>query len=130
MADWDDLRAIALALPGAEEYLTRGSLAWRAPKLFVWERPLRKRDIEEVGSAGGPILGATVESEAEKFALIDEDPEVFFTTSHFDGYSSVLVRLDRIDRARLVELVESAWAVVAPEREVKRRFGGVSNNEP
>jgi hypothetical protein len=124
MADWDDVRAIALALPGAEEYLTRGSLAWRAPKLFVWERPLRKRDIEEVGPADGPILGAMVESEAEKFALIQEDPEVFFTTHHFDGYASVLVRLDRIDRARLVELIESAWALVAPADAVAQRFGG------
>jgi hypothetical protein len=124
MADWDDVRRIALALPGAEEYLTRGSLAWRAPKLFVWERPLRKRDVEEVGPVDGPILGATVESEAEKLALIREDPRVFFTTSHFDGYASVLVRLDRIERARLVELIESAWAAVAPAREVERYFAG------
>jgi hypothetical protein len=124
MADWDDVRRIALALPGAEEYLTRGSLAWRAPKLFVWERPLRKRDVEEVGPVDGPILGATVESEADKLALIREDPRVFFTTSHFDGYASVLVRLDRIERARLVELIESAWAAVAPAREVERYFAG------
>lgn len=124
MADWDDVRAIALALPGTEEYLTRSSLAWRAPKLFVWERPLRKRDIEEVGPADGPILGAAVESEAEKFALLEEDPEVFFATHHFDGYASVLVRLDRIDRVRLVELIESAWALVAPADAVAQRFGG------
>jgi hypothetical protein len=123
MADWDDVRAIALALPGAEEYVSRGSRAWRAPKQFVWERPLRKRDVEEVGVADGPILGAAVESEAEKFALIQEDPEVFFTTSHFDGYARVLVRLRRIERERLEELIESAWALVAPTDTVAQRFG-------
>lgn len=124
MADWDDVRTLALALPGAEEYVTRGSLAWRAPKLFAWERPLRTRDIEEIGPADGPILGAAVESEAEKFALIEEDPQVFFTTSHFDGYARILVRLDRIARTRLVELVESAWALVASADAVAQRFGG------
>jgi len=124
MADWDDVRRIALALPGAEEYLTRGNRAWRAGRLFVWERPLHNREIEELGPIDAPILGARVESEAEKLALIEEDPEGFFTTHHFDGYAIVLARLDRIGRDRLVELVESAWADAAPAEDVRRRFGG------
>jgi hypothetical protein len=123
MADWDDVRAIALALPGAEEYVTRGSLAWRVGRLFVWERPLRTRDIEEVGPADGPILGARVEDEAEKAALIAAEPEAFFTTSHFDGHPIVLARLDRLERERLVELVESAWAEVARPDVVAAYFG-------
>ena len=69
-------------------------------KLFVWERPLRKSDREALGDAApeGPILAARVEHEIAKQALLADDPEVFFTTPHFDGYPIVLVRLDRISR--------------------------------
>jgi hypothetical protein len=40
---------------------------------------------------------------------------VFFTTPHYDGYAYVLVRLDRIGRDLLAELVEDAWRLRAPK---------------
>lgn len=123
MADWDDVRAIALALPGVEETLSRGLTVWKAGRMFTGVRPLRAKEVDEIGPVDEPILLVRVDSEAEKFALIAEDPELFFTVSHFDGYPMVLVRLERVDRVRLVELVESAWATVAPASEVARRFG-------
>lgn len=122
MASWDDVRVIALALPGVEETLSRGLTVWKAGRMFAGERPLRIKEVAEVGPIDEPILLVRVESEAEKFALIDEDPEIFFTVSHFDGYPMVLVRLDRVDRDRLVELMEGAWATVAPASEVAKRF--------
>ena len=64
-------------------------------------------------------MGARVAHEHEKQALLAEDVGVFFTTSHFDGYPAVLVRLDRISRSRLAELVLSAWAEVAPRAVVR-----------
>ena len=64
----------------------------------------------------GPVLGAATEDEAVKRALIAQDPTVFFTTSHFEGYAAVLVRLDRISRRRLGEVVAEAWAAKAPAR--------------
>jgi len=113
MADWAQVSEVARTLEGAEEGTTFGNPAWkRRGRLFVWVRPLRQRDVEELGDAApdGPVVGARVADEGEKLALIAEDPGVFFTTSHFDGYPAILVRLDRIEPERLRELVESAWA--------------------
>ena len=64
MATWDDVRRLALALPETSERESRGSSQWRVKdKLFVWERPLRKSDLEALADSApdGPILGARVE---------------------------------------------------------------------
>lgn len=120
MATWDDVRELALALPEAAETTRWGRHAWAVKRAFVWDRPLRPKDIEEVGEPDGTILGARVAHEHEKQALLTEDVDVFFTTSHFDGYPAVLVRLDRIARPRLGELVLAAWCEVAPRKTVAR----------
>lgn len=67
----------------------------------------------------GDILGARVADEGVKFALIAEEPDVYFTTPHFDGYAAVLVRLARIDVPALRELVTDAWLAQAPKKLVK-----------
>src|SRR5205807_1908148 len=64
VADWDDVRRLALALPEATEEPLHGLVSWRVRgKLFVWERPLRQSDLRALGDAApeGPILGARVE---------------------------------------------------------------------
>ena len=122
MASWDDVRGMALALPKTSEKLVRGLRQWRVhDKLFVWERPLRRADLEALGAAAreGPILGAHVEHVGAKEALIADDPAVFFTTPHFDGYPAILVRLDRIGRDDLHEVVVEAWLARAPKRLTK-----------
>jgi hypothetical protein len=53
---------------------------------------------------------------APRAALIAEEPDVHFTTSHFDGYPAVLCRLDRLAGQALTELVAEAWACRAPKR--------------
>ena len=118
MADWDDVRRIALGLPETSERPAYGSAAWRVrDKLFVWERPLRQKEIAELGAAApdGPILGARVEDLVAKEALIADEPDLYFTTAHFDGYPSVLVRLDRIGVEDLRELIAEAWLSRAPK---------------
>ncbi len=119
MADWEDVRRLALALPASDERLSRGLRQWRVKdKLFVWERPLRRSDLEALGDRApdGPILGARVEHLVAKEALLADDPAVFFTTPHFDGYPAVLVRLDRIAPSDLEEVVVEAWLARAPAR--------------
>lgn len=119
MASWDDVRRIALGLPETSERPAHGSAAWRVrDKLFAWERPLREKDLAELGEAApeGPVLGARVEDLAAKEALIADEPELYFTTSHFDGYPSVLVRLERIGEEDLRELIAEAWLSRAPKR--------------
>ena len=120
MANWDDVRRLALALPETDEHRSYGdALAWRVKqKAFVWERPLRRSDLEALGDAAptGPILGARVANLDAKDELIAESPEVYFTTPHFDGYATVLVQLDRISVEELEELVTDAWLIRAPNR--------------
>jgi hypothetical protein len=117
--DWDDVRRIALALPETSERLSRELRQWRVKdKLFVWERPLRRSDLEALGDDApeGPILGARVEHLVAKEAVIADDPDVFFTTPHFDGYPAVLVRLGHIAADELEELIVEAWLARAPAR--------------
>ena len=119
MADWEDVRRIAMALPETSEREARGLRQWCVKdKLFAWERPLRKADYEALGddAPDGPILGARVEHEGAKQALLSDGPNVFFTTPHFDGYPAILVRLDRIKPRDLHEVVVEAWLVRAPKR--------------
>jgi len=119
VADWDDVRRIALALPETAERMSRDLRQWVVKdKLFVWERPLRRADLAALGDAApdGPILGARVEHLGAKEALLADDPGVFFTTPHFDGYPAILARLDRITPDDLEELVVEAWLDRAPKR--------------
>ena len=123
MATFGDVRQAALALPQTSERTSRGSAQWRVrDKLFVWERPLRPADLRALGDAApdGPILGVRVEHLGAKEALLADDPGVYFTTPHFDGYAAVLVRLERIELGELEELIAEAWLCQAPKRLAKQ----------
>ncbi len=118
MPTWEDVRRIALALPETSERLSRELCQWRVKdKLFVWERPLRRGEIEALGAGApqGPILGARVEHLVAKEALLAADAGVFFTTPHFDNHPSVLVLLDRISAEGLDEVIVEAWLARAPK---------------
>jgi hypothetical protein len=119
VATWDDVRRIALALPETSERLSRDMRQWRVKdKLFVWERPLRGTDLAALGDAApdGEILGARVEHLGAKEALLADNPELFFTTPHFNGYPAILIRLDAIGLDELEELIVEAWLARAPAR--------------
>ena len=122
MATWDDVERLALALPEASEAVKHRTRHWCVgDKTFVWERPLRKSDVAALGDSapGGPILGARVEHQIAKEALLADDPGVFFTIPHFDGYPSVLIRLPEISVENLEEVVVEAGLCRAPKRLVK-----------
>jgi hypothetical protein len=129
MPTFDDVRRIALALPQTSERLSWGTPAWQVnKKSFVWERPLRRGDLEALGDRApeGPVLGVRVEHEGIKEALIADDPDVFFTIPHFDGYPAVLVRLDRIGVAALEEVIAEAWLNRAPKRLASEYLQGLA----
>jgi hypothetical protein len=119
MASWDDVRRLALEMPEATEVSSRERPQWRVKdKLFVWERPLRKSDLEALGDEApdGPILGARVEHLVAKEAMLADEPSVFFTTPHFEGYPAVLVQLEKIGLDDLREVIVEAWLARAPKK--------------
>jgi hypothetical protein len=120
MATWIDVRQIAMRLPETEERVSSDQIPqWRVKdKLFAWERPLRRADLEAFGGAAptGPILAARVPDLGVKEAFLADDAQVYFTTPHFDGYPAILVRLDRITVPDLEELLVEAWLARAPKR--------------
>jgi hypothetical protein len=123
VASWDDVRRIALGLPETDERVVHEHASWRVrDKGFVWERPLRPADLRALGDAAptGAILGARVEHLVAKEALLADDPGVYFTTPHFDGYAAVLVRLEKIAVDELEELIVEAWLARAPKRLAKQ----------
>ncbi len=119
MATWADVRRVAAALPEATESADSGGLVhWRVRnKSFVWERPLRRSDLDALGDGApdGPVLCARVPGAEAKQAMIAAAPGVYFTTPHFNGYPAVLIRLEEIDPAELEEVVVEAWLDRAPK---------------
>lgn len=125
MATWEDVRRIVGDLPETTEASAR---RWRVrKKLIAWERPLRKADRAALGAGApeGDILGARVADEGVKFALIADDPCVFFTTPHFDGYPAVLVRLAEIGMPELQELLTEGWLAQAPKTLAREFLGNL-----
>jgi hypothetical protein len=124
MASWEDVAAIALALPETTEQPLHGWRTWRVrKKLVVWERPLSEKEVAQLGgfepagaAPAGEVLAVRVPDAEAKPALIESEPEIYFTTPHFDRSATVLVRLDRIPRADLEEAIVEAWLTRAPKR--------------
>lgn len=117
MADWDDVERSATALPGVEDGSTYGHRGWKVGgKAFAWRRPLGKKDRADLGDAApeGEILAVLVEDLGEKEAIL-ASPGPWFTTPHFAGHPSVLVRLDDATPEQIDELVLDAWRATAPQ---------------
>jgi hypothetical protein len=113
VADADDVRRLALALPHVAEIESDGFDFRVAGKGFVWSYPER--------TPGKPRLLRTdiavlfVGDEAEKQALLLGEPDVFFTTPGYDGLPLVMLRLAEVEVERLRELVTDAWRMRAPD---------------
>jgi hypothetical protein len=108
----DDVRRIALALPHVEEIPSDGFDFRVGSKGFVWSYPEREPGRRRVIRTDIAVL--YVGDEAEKQALLLGEPELFFTTPGYDGWPLVMLRLDRVDPARLEELILDAWRMRAP----------------
>jgi hypothetical protein len=127
VATWDDVARIVGELPLTSEQSPRD---WRVgKKLLAWERPLRPSDREALAMKGleppeGDIMGVRVSDEGVKFALIADEPRVYFTTPHFDGYPAVLVKLAEIAVRDLEELITEAWLTQAPKKLVQEFLTG------
>lgn len=101
MISVEQIRRIALALPGAYEQASHGGMpSWRTkPRGFAWVR------------LNPEALALWVDSLETKERLLAEEPRLFFTTAHYEGYAMILVRMDRVSLARAKELLTEAWRV-------------------
>ena len=113
MADADDVRRLALALPGVEEIDSDGFDFRVAGKGFVWSYPERRPGQPRLIRADIAVL--YVGDEAEKQALLLGEPRLFFTVPGYDGWPLVMLRLAEVDGGRLAELVTDAWRMRAPD---------------
>ena len=112
MADADDVRRVALALPDVEEIDSDGFDFRVGGKGFVWSYPERLPGQRRVIRTDIAVL--FVGDEAEKQALLLGEPEVFFTAPGYDGWPLVMLRLAQVHIERLTELVTDAWRMRAP----------------
>jgi hypothetical protein len=102
MVTEDDVRRVALSLPATTEKPSYGTPGFRVrDKLFA-------RIREE-----GDVLVVWVADEGEKHGLVSSEPEKFFTTPHYDGHSTVLVRLGAVDIDELTELLTESYRLRA-----------------
>jgi hypothetical protein len=107
VASWEDVAAIGTRFPGIEEGTSYGTPSLKVRGKFI----CRLRTNPDA-------LVMRVIDVADREALLKGEPDVFFTTPHYDGYPAVLVRLERIGLDALSELIEDAWRVQAPKRTV------------
>jgi len=112
VADADDVRRLALALPDVVEIDSDGFDFRVADKGFVWSYPERVPGRPRVIRTDIAVL--FVGDEAEKQALLLGEPRLFFTTPGYYGLPLVMLRLAEVDVERLRELVTDAWRMRAP----------------
>ena len=99
---FDDVREIALSMPEVEEITAYGMPAFKAGKTRFVGAPVPRHDVEP-NSIGVPM---TFEERAVQLA---SRPNVYYLTEHFAPYPGVLVRLSRIGRGELREILTAAW---------------------
>jgi hypothetical protein len=105
MPTWDDVAELGSRLPGVEPSTSYGTPALKVRGSLI----CRMRTDPDA-------LVLRVADMGEREALLQGEPETFFTTPHYDGYPYVLVRLDRVDRDELGALIEDTWRARAPRR--------------
>ena len=107
MPTWDDVVAIGTRFPGVELTTSYGTPSLRIRKKFM----CRLRTDPDA-------LVLRVSDIGEREALLQGQPEAFFSTPHYDGHPYVLARLDAVDPEELAELVEEAWRIGASKRQL------------
>jgi len=105
---WEDVVAVASRFPEVSEGTSYGTPALRVKDKFL----CRMRTNPDA-------LVVRVIDVGDQQALLQGDPDVFFTTPHYDGSPYVLVRLETVASETLEELIEDAWRIQAPKRVVK-----------
>ena len=122
VAQVQDVHELALAMPHVTvEYGTGDNPIYQVGrKSFVFFRNPRPDAVDpETGERYPDVIVFWVASEADKQALIQDEASPFFSTAHFDGHPSVLLRASRVGeltRDELAEVIQDAWLSRASTR--------------
>ena len=116
-----DIHATARAMPHVTVFRPDKNPVYQVgSKSFVFFRTPRPDAVDpETGERYDDVIVIWVASEGDKQALVQDERLPFFTTPHFDGHPSVLLRASRVhevDRDELVEIVQEAWLAQASAR--------------
>jgi len=104
MVTYEQIRRIALQLPGVEEGTSYGTAALRVKGKFLAR-------LKEDGQSVVFRVGFD-----ERDLLLQSKPEVFYITDHYLGYPAVLMRLSAASKKEAADIIEMAWKMVAPKR--------------
>ena len=121
-ASVEDIHATARAMPHVttDRPDTARPIYQVGSKTFVFFRTPRPDAVDpETGERYDDVIVIWVASEGDKQALVLDEDSPYFTTPHFDGHPSVLLRASRVpevDRDELVEIVQEAWLAQASAR--------------
>jgi hypothetical protein len=115
---FETVREIARALPGAVEGTSYGTPAFHVGKsLFA--------RLHQDGESLVVKIGFD-----ERAMRMRTDPATFYITNHYLNYPMMLVRLARVDREDLRDLLEESWRLSAPKRLLKERDAGAARKKP
>ena len=120
----EDVHRLAMEMPG-EVKVDEGKVVYQVSrKSFVFFRNPRPDAVDpETGERYDDVIVLWVESEEAKQELLADDSLPFFTTPHFDGHPSVLLRGSRVgelDVEELAEVVADAWLARAPKTKARK----------
>jgi hypothetical protein len=125
MMTFDDVDAIAMALPGVTVGTSWGNRTWSVrDKGFVWHRPFTKADLKRFGDEtppAGEILGVRVENLDAKDALLAMELPGFFTIQHFTGFAAVLIALRQARAKDVRAAIQDAYRAVASSPTAAKR---------
>jgi hypothetical protein len=130
----DDIHELARGMPYVTvEYGGSGNPVYQVGrKSFIFFRTPRPDAVDPAtGERYRDVIVFWVGSEADKQALVQDEASPFFTTPHFDGHPSVLLRASRVgelSREELAELVQDAWLSRASARRVATWLKGRSSD--
>ena len=126
MASRNDVRKIAMALPGTHE--RDGDFAFEVrtgskSRLLAWSWKERV-DPRKARVPNPDVLAVRVADLGIKELLLQSDPRIFFTEPHYDGYPAVLVRLKAITRTELRALLADSRKTMEPKTGTSRNRAG------
>ena len=110
---FETAREIAMGLPGAEEGLTYGAAALKVNGKLMACIPTNKQ-----AEPDSLMVRTSFDRRDE---LLEHAPDVYYAPPHYQPYPCVLIRLKRIDREALADLLAAAYRFVKTEPRVKSR---------